>query len=160
MKTLKEFQYIDEFGKDQGANGQSWPRVPISRSVLADELMLPTVRQKAKDITNLLLDDKRMSSQRAGRKAMRDRMAGERPKSGEGSRRQERPGAGADSDLEAALRASREMADEEARKNRGNGDAEFEEALRLSREEDERRRRELEASNGGSLFDDQQQQQQ
>lgn len=23
VKTLKEFQYIDEFGKDQGANGQS-----------------------------------------------------------------------------------------------------------------------------------------
>ena len=25
VKTLKEFQYLDEFGKDQGANGQSSP---------------------------------------------------------------------------------------------------------------------------------------
>ncbi|KWU46704.1 Epsin-3, partial [Rhodotorula sp. JG-1b] len=54
VKTLKEFQYIDEDGKDQGAN----------------------VRQKAKDITNLLLDEKRMTHQRRTRKDMRNRMAG------------------------------------------------------------------------------------
>ncbi|KPV78334.1 uncharacterized protein RHOBADRAFT_33004, partial [Rhodotorula graminis WP1] len=56
VKTLKEFQYVDETGKDQGAN----------------------VRQKAKDITSLLLDEKRMRSQRASRKDMRDRMAGQK----------------------------------------------------------------------------------
>ena len=42
IKTLKEFQYIDEEGKDQGAN----------------------VRQKAKDITNLLQDESRLRHER------------------------------------------------------------------------------------------------
>lgn len=54
-----------------------------------------TVRQKAKDITNLLLDESRMSSQRKSRKQMRDRMAGEgRPRSntgGDGSDERRRP---------------------------------------------------------------------
>ena len=38
IKTLKEFQFVDEYAKDQGAN----------------------VRQKAKDITNLLTDESRL----------------------------------------------------------------------------------------------------
>ena len=54
VKTLKEFQYIDEFGKDQGAN----------------------VRQKAKDITNLLQDEARLRQERRSRASMRDRMTG------------------------------------------------------------------------------------
>lgn len=57
IKTLKEFQYIDEDGKDQGAN----------------------VRQKAKDITNLLMDESRLREQRRSRAHMRDRMLGEGP---------------------------------------------------------------------------------
>lgn len=52
VKTLKEFQYVDEYGKDQGAN----------------------VRQKAKDITNLLQDESRLRQQRRSRANMRDRM--------------------------------------------------------------------------------------
>src|SRR5260370_36910395 len=52
IKTLKEFQYIDEEGKDQGAN----------------------VRQKAKDITNLLMDESRLRQERSSRADMRDRM--------------------------------------------------------------------------------------
>ena len=54
IKTLKEFQYIDDFQKDQGAN----------------------VRQKAKDITNLLQDDARLRQERQSRSTMRDRMTG------------------------------------------------------------------------------------
>jgi epsin len=54
IKTLKEFQYIDEEGKDQGAN----------------------VRQKAKDITNLLQDEGRLREERRNRAHMRDRMIG------------------------------------------------------------------------------------
>lgn len=54
IKTLKEFTYIDEFSKDQGAN----------------------VRQKAKDITNLLQDDARLREQRKTRASMRERMVG------------------------------------------------------------------------------------
>lgn len=53
VKTLKEFQFIDEFSKDQGAN----------------------VRQKAKDITNLLQDEARLREQRKSRAHMRDRMS-------------------------------------------------------------------------------------
>ena len=51
VKTLDEFQYIDEDGKDQGAN----------------------VRQKAKDITNLLQDESRLRERRA-RAHMGDRL--------------------------------------------------------------------------------------
>ena len=45
IKTLKEFQFVDEEGKDQGAN----------------------VRQKAKDITNLLQDESRLRHERRDR---------------------------------------------------------------------------------------------
>ena len=54
IKTLKEFQYLDEEGKDQGAN----------------------VRQKAKDISNLLQDESRLRQERRSRAHMRDRMTG------------------------------------------------------------------------------------
>lgn len=54
IKTLKEFQYVDEYGKDQGAN----------------------VRQKAKDISNLLTDEARLRQERRSRANMRDRMVG------------------------------------------------------------------------------------
>lgn len=137
VKTLKEFQYIDEDGKDQGAN----------------------VRQKAKDITSLILDEKRMKSQRATRKDMRSRMAGERPDSGakrDRSNSRPPPAKNGDDDLQAAIEASKRSAEEEARRNRGNDD--LEEAMRLSREEDERRRRELENGNN-DLFDEQRQNQ-
>lgn len=52
LKALKEFQYIDEDGKDQGAN----------------------VRQKAKDVTNLLMDEERLRQERRSRTSIRDRM--------------------------------------------------------------------------------------
>ncbi|RUS17397.1 hypothetical protein BC937DRAFT_90017, partial [Endogone sp. FLAS-F59071] len=53
VKTLKEFQHVDETGKDVGAN----------------------VRQKAKDITNLLSDDARLKEERRQRSAMQSRLA-------------------------------------------------------------------------------------
>ena len=56
IKTLKEFQYIDEDGKDQGAN----------------------VRQKAKDIANLLQDESRLRETRRTRANIRDRLIGDR----------------------------------------------------------------------------------
>ncbi|GAA5968676.1 hypothetical protein JCM8115_003676 [Rhodotorula mucilaginosa] len=138
VKTLKEFQYIDEDGKDQGAN----------------------VRQKAKDVTNLLLDEKRMTHQRRARKDMRNRMAGEPSSSANDrpSRASPPPRGGKNNDddeLAAAIEASKRSAAEEA--NRHKGDSELEEALRLSREEDERRRRALEAGAGDNLFDEEQQ---
>ncbi|KAK9728997.1 hypothetical protein K7432_000633 [Basidiobolus ranarum] len=54
VKTLKEFQFIDEQGKDQGAN----------------------VRQKAKDITSLLSDESRLKEERNNRSTMQNRMGG------------------------------------------------------------------------------------
>ena len=59
-RTLKEFVYVDETGKDVGAN----------------------VRQKAKDITNLLMDEDRLRAERRSRGAMRDRMLGNLAESG------------------------------------------------------------------------------
>ncbi|GJN91508.1 hypothetical protein Rhopal_004531-T1 [Rhodotorula paludigena] len=138
VKTLKEFQYIDEAGKDQGAN----------------------VRQKAKDITSLLLDENRMRSQRASRKDMRNRMTGQK----DDERVRERPsratppprGGGGDDELQRAIEASKRSAAEEAGRHRA--DDELEEAMRLSREEEERRQRMLAANGGDSLFDEQRQQ--
>ncbi|KAK9355336.1 hypothetical protein V1523DRAFT_405478 [Lipomyces doorenjongii] len=52
IKTLREFQYIDEENKDQGMS----------------------VRMKAKEITAFLQDDERIRSERANRHLMRDRL--------------------------------------------------------------------------------------
>lgn len=59
-----------------------------------------------------------------------------------------------DDELARALEMSKRSAEEEANNHRTKnaGDADLEEAMRLSREEDERRKRELENSRGG-LFD-------
>lgn len=73
IKTLKEFVYVDEGGKDVGAN----------------------VRQKAKDISNLLADDERLRRERRSRGAMRDRMLGNIVGSGLGDGPEE-GGAGGD----------------------------------------------------------------
>ncbi|KAJ1892264.1 hypothetical protein LPJ71_007471, partial [Coemansia sp. S17] len=52
VKTLREFQYIDDSGRDQGAN----------------------VRQKAKEVTMLLLDRSRLEKERSNRNWMNSRM--------------------------------------------------------------------------------------
>lgn len=51
IKTLKEFQFIDEFGKDQGANGKK-----IKFNYL--------VRQKSREIVALLSDEERLAEAR------------------------------------------------------------------------------------------------
>lgn len=148
VKTLKEFQYIDEDGKDQGAN----------------------VRQKAKDITNLLMDESRLREQRRSRAHMRDRMLGEGPV-GTGDdfenenvrRRNENPQARTQKrknkeqeDLEKALALSRQsLADETKRAGELTAEErDLQEALRQSKEEEERRLKALEDSNSRALFDD------
>lgn len=122
IKTLKEFVYVDEDGKDLGSN----------------------VRQKAKDITNLLMDEDRLRSERRSRGAMRDRMLGSIADSGlkgEGDLGERgefgrRPGQGAggggptfkpvkareeDDDLQRAMAASlqQQYDDEAKRRSRG-----------------------------------------
>ncbi|KAK9248142.1 hypothetical protein V1506DRAFT_529999 [Lipomyces tetrasporus] len=53
IKTLREFQYIDEEGRDQGIN----------------------IRTKAKSLTLFLYDDERIRTERANRNFMRDKMS-------------------------------------------------------------------------------------
>jgi epsin len=135
---LKEFQYIDEYGKDQGAN----------------------VRQKAKDITNLLTDEARLRQERLSRANMRDRMMGQPgndddndeplvPRGDENSARRTR-GAGGEDELRRAIEESkRSLAAERAR---GAEDADLAKAIKLSEEEEARRKATL--TDSGSLFDE------
>lgn len=105
VKTLREFQFVDEDGKDQGAN----------------------VRQKAKDITNLLQDDARLRQGRRDRKNMNKRMmGGEQEDDDENARRRSRsspPAASTsrrprnnDEELQKALEASKRSHAQEAQK--------------------------------------------
>ena len=141
IKTLKEFQYVDEYGKDQGAN----------------------VRQKAKDITNLLSDDTRLREERRSRAHMRDRMTSRSPvddvePGDENERRRARSrqnpqGNPTDDDLNKAIEESKKTAAAES----GGLTAEerdLQEALRLSREEEERRKKAAQDSTESALFDD------
>ncbi|KAF3196672.1 hypothetical protein TWF106_003399 [Orbilia oligospora] len=150
IKTLREFQYIDEEGKDQGLN----------------------VRIAAKELTGLILDEERLRNERKDRKSWKARVAGlDEGISSEGShnqkeqqqharRRQQRPARNDDEDLEyrLAIEASKNLAEEEAAKKRTrNNEAEdddLEKAIRLSKEEEEQRQRELEQTNENTLFDE------
>ena len=151
IKTLREFQYVDEEGKDQGAN----------------------VRQKAKDITNLLQDESRLRNERRDRAMMRDRMVGGRGEGGEGeedenAQRRSRsvPGRGGrggnreDDDLRKALEESkRTLAEEQARERMTAEERDLQQAIRLSEEEEARRNKAVQDANANALFDDAQQQQ-
>lgn len=127
------------------------------------------VRQKAKEITALLMDDARIKEQRRARSDMRDRMSGyptraSRPDDDDSdddeneARRNRRTRkeevSKEDADLQRALEESKRMAAAEQARNRQSRQAEddLEKAIRLSKEEDERRRRALEGNNG-NLFD-------
>lgn len=122
VKTLKEFQYMDDGGVDQGVN----------------------VRQKAKEITSLLLDESRMKSQRRARSNM-NRVktdptdfsddAGRRRRQEENDRMSRE-----DRELQQALEESKRMAEEEERRKRASSknDDDYERALRLSKEEEEK----------------------
>jgi epsin len=154
IKTLKEFQYLDEDGKDQGAN----------------------VRQKAKDITNLLLDESRLREERRARASMRDRMirgsaAGngdyDEAEEDENRRRRQqpppvhnsvngrRPPQGRDKDEEELRKAI-----EESKKSfsaEHSEEKDLQRAIRLSEEEEAKRKSAVENSNASALFDDQNQ---
>ncbi|KAF9107230.1 hypothetical protein BGX29_006916 [Mortierella sp. GBA35] len=135
VKTLKEFQYIDEEGKDQGSN----------------------VRQKAKDITALLSDDARLKEERRSRNAMNDRMSGR----AHGAERYEnhtpvyeQPGAtDEERDLQRALEESRRMAQAE-NSSRNSEDDDLKKALELSKKEEQDRIKTVEKYNELSLTED------
>ncbi|KAN0059961.1 hypothetical protein ACQY0O_007934 [Thecaphora frezii] len=142
VKTLKEFQYIDEYGKDQGAN----------------------VRQKAKDITNLLQDETRLREERRSRATMRNRMSGHedddedarRRRRAEEERRRNRQANNEDGDLRRAIEESKRMAREEQERIRAEAkdEEELQKALALSKKEEEDRIKALEQQNQNALFDD------
>ncbi|KAI9090948.1 hypothetical protein DFS34DRAFT_335874 [Phlyctochytrium arcticum] len=125
IKTLKEFQYIDDDGKDQGAN----------------------VRQKCKDITALLADESRLREARQTRADMRGRMT-----EGSGPAAAASGSAGGngtyyneDRELQKALEESRKTAqtDESRRKAMTQEELDVQKALELSEKEAiERRMRE------------------
>ena len=123
IKTLREFQYVDEEGKDQGAN----------------------VRQKAKEITNLLTDEGSLRVARQARADMRDRMLANSHKNENRGRRDLNK---EDDELRRAIEESkRSFATEKEER-------ELQEALRLSKEEEEARAKAVSESNARSLFDD------
>ncbi len=149
IKTLKEFQYVDEEGKDQGAN----------------------VRQKAKDITNLLQDESRLRHERRDRAMMRDRMVRGRGEGGEDDsenaqrRSQSLPsrkrngGGREDDELRKALEESkRTAAEEQARARLTAEERDLQQAIKLSEEEEARRAKAVQDANQSGLFDDAQQQ--
>ncbi|CAG8693019.1 5560_t:CDS:10, partial [Cetraspora pellucida] len=137
VKTLREFQYIDDDGKDQGAN----------------------VRQKAKDITNLLQDDERLSAERRKRANMRDRLTGHNELPGPVNKNLEsgyydHPGNldDEDADIKKAIAESLKTATEDE-KNSTKEEEDLKRALKLSKEEEEKRQTILEKQNENLLFD-------
>ncbi|KAI0822130.1 hypothetical protein BC628DRAFT_1459787 [Trametes gibbosa] len=149
IKTLKEFQYVDEEGKDQGAN----------------------VRQKAKDITNLLQDESRLRHERRDRAMMRDRMTRGRGEGGEDEEentqrrsqsvpsRKRNGGNREDDDLRKALEESKRTAAEELAQQRLTAEErDLQQAIKLSEEEEARRAQAVQDANQPGLFDNAQQQ--
>lgn len=162
IKTLKEFVYVDDNGKDVGSN----------------------VRQKAKDITNLLQDESRLREERRSRGAMRDRMLGTIEASGlrgdrdygeprsparqnesprpaqqnESPRPTTRPNRSRDEedDLKKAIEESKRMSEDEARRRSmlTQEEDDLQRAIRLSEEEEAKRKREQESATQNALFDD------
>ncbi|KAK5995060.1 Epsin-1 [Cladobotryum mycophilum] len=150
IKTLREFQYVDEEGRDVGQN----------------------VRVAAKELTALILNDERLRAERSDRKSWKSRVTGleeyqTQQHVAEPSQRRQRerrtaPGTEEDdAEYRLAIEASKHQEEEDRRRREGrtvDTDDDLAKAIKLSQEEDERRRRELEDSNAASLFDDSPQQ--
>lgn len=143
IKTLREFQYIAEDGRDQGAN----------------------VRQKARDISNLLLDEARVRQERRSRAQMYQRMSRDRRSSDyddlddENSRRRSinsvRRPKKEDEELLRAIEESKRIA---AQDKANAEERDLQRAIQLSKEEEEKRARAL-ADASLILFDNQNQNQ-
>ncbi|KAF5352903.1 hypothetical protein D9758_007886 [Tetrapyrgos nigripes] len=138
IKTLKEFQFLDEEGKDQGAN----------------------VRQKAKDITNLLQDEARLRHERRTRAHMRDRMirgasgAEDEDPGDENSSRRLPNGGGRKNDDDDLRRAIEESKKSLAQDRLTAEERDLQQAIKLSQEEEDKRNKAVEDTNASALFDD------
>ncbi|ROT43337.1 ENTH-domain-containing protein [Sodiomyces alkalinus F11] len=145
IKTLREFQYIDDDGRDVGQN----------------------VRVAAKELTSLILDEERLRNERRDRKTWKSRVTGleeyapqsqgppQRP-----ARERRRPSIDEeDAEYRLAIEASKHQEEEDRKRREGRPaddveDDDLAKAIKLSKEEEERRRRELEGNNAFSVFDD------
>ncbi|CAG8031549.1 unnamed protein product [Penicillium salamii] len=144
IKTLREFTYVDEEGRDVGQN----------------------VRVAAKELTALVLDEDRLRSERSDRKLWKTRVSGLDEGYGnqgaEPPRRERRRRNGdedSDTEYRLAIEASKAEAEDERRRRAKetmgvDNDEDLAKAIKLSREEEDLRKRELEESNAQSLFDD------
>jgi epsin len=133
IKTLREFQYIDEDGRDQGAS----------------------IRTKARELTTLLQDDDRLREERLNKSSSsRRRRRQSRARESSPPSRPRQQGSQSpvsDNDIRRALEESRQTAedDERRRKNMEGSDEDLRKALMLSKEEEQARARQP------SLFDSQ-----
>ncbi|KAL2759489.1 hypothetical protein ACRALDRAFT_1079407 [Sodiomyces alcalophilus JCM 7366] len=145
IKTLREFQYIDDDGRDVGQN----------------------VRVAAKELTSLILDEERLRAERSDRKTWKSRVTGleEYAPQFQGApqrqpRERRRPSIDEeDAEYRLAIEASKHQEEEDRKRREGRSaddaeDDDLAKAIKLSKEEEERRRRELEETNALSLFDD------
>ncbi|CAK7264417.1 hypothetical protein SEPCBS119000_000988 [Sporothrix epigloea] len=147
IRTLREFIYIDDEGRDVGNN----------------------VRVAAKELTSLIQDDERLRTERSDRKLWKSRVAGldengssfhsgggssGRPPRRQLERRQNNDAE--DVEYRLAIEASKAQEEEDRRKRESRGGANIDDdddlatAIKLSKEEEERRRRELESGNNSS----------
>ncbi|KAK1222779.1 hypothetical protein PQX77_014347 [Marasmius sp. AFHP31] len=136
IKTLREFQFLDDDGNDQGGN----------------------VRQRAKDITNLLMDDSKIRSQRRSRADARDRMrqverGNSVPWDQEGGSKRSRRNK-EDDDLQRAIEESKKSM---TREQETAEDKDLQRAIQLSQEDESNRSKSVDDANANALFDDQNQ---
>ncbi|KAF2765881.1 ENTH-domain-containing protein [Teratosphaeria nubilosa] len=150
IKTLREFIYLDEEGRDVGAS----------------------IRHSAKELTSLIMDEERLRAERTNRGSWKSRVTGldefglggpnpndETPRRKD--RRRNTEGRDED-DLEyrLALEASKNEAEADAARRarlagQFDNDDDLAKAIKLSKEEEELRKRELEDQNNANLlFDD------
>ncbi|KAI1826980.1 hypothetical protein F4861DRAFT_463453 [Xylaria intraflava] len=144
VKTLREFVYIDEEGRDVGQN----------------------VRVAAKELTALILDEDRLRAERSDRKTWKSRVSGIEEFAPAtvpgGSQRQHRPARRysdeEDAEYKLAIEASKYQEEEDRKKREGrqvapDDDDDLAKAIKLSREEEERRKKELDENNASALFE-------
>ncbi|KTW25969.1 hypothetical protein T552_03243 [Pneumocystis carinii B80] len=143
IKTLREFNYVSEDGKDQGSN----------------------VRIKARDITELLQDDDRLRSERKNRTHMHDRLGLQQndntPSSSSYKKTSNRKQSQIldtsddDKELQRAIEESKLQSEDDKRKSLLKAKQEEEElalALQLSKEEEELRNMALLQKKRGALL--------
>ncbi|KAI0801523.1 hypothetical protein C8Q74DRAFT_498496 [Fomes fomentarius] len=145
IKTLREFQYIDDDGHDQGVN----------------------VRHKAADVVNLLSDMGRLFEERKVRSNMHDRMIGRNSADTDPGLEEPRPYRArkrplpnglnrvADQEDEELQRAIEESKRSAAQEPHTAEDEDLAKAIKLSEEEEEeKRRKRMVESNATALFTD------